>query len=149
MMPLPLPIKRDTAMLRLKFLGLAGGGALGLVTLGARASAASGAAAGETITVPAGKLHDVIAVAVEVRPIKANTRVELYVDGKLIGTDAVSPFAFVWDTRTVSDGIHQLMATAILKNRRHSGVLSVIVENGVASPPPVILYPSLTTYPSE
>jgi len=40
------------------------------------------------------------------------TRVELYIDGELVGTETSEPFAFSWDSTTVADGNVTLMAYA-------------------------------------
>jgi leucyl aminopeptidase len=40
------------------------------------------------------------------------TRVELYVDGTLAGTDTSSPYSFAWNTTTVANGSHSLSTRA-------------------------------------
>jgi hypothetical protein len=137
------PLRRDRTFLRLKFLYVLGGTLAGGGVLAAEVRAA----AGETITVPAGPLHGIIAVVVDVQPPKNVLSVELFVDGNQIGSDPTSPYAFVWDTRTVSDGSHLLRADSIYKTRKHSGTLVVTVQNGSA--PPTSIFPSDTLYPSE
>jgi hypothetical protein len=42
----------------------------------------------------------------------AVTRVELYVDGVLIATDAASPYNYSWNTKSVANGSHTLTAKA-------------------------------------
>jgi hypothetical protein len=141
-LPLP-PLRRDKTFLRLKFLYIMGGTLAGGGVIAAEVKASP---TGETITVPAGPLHGVIAVVVAVQPAKNVLRVELFCDGSQIGSDALSPYAFVWDTRTVSDGTHLLRADSIYNNRKHSGTLSVTVKNAST---PTTIYPSNTLYPSE
>src|SRR5207247_863884 len=53
-----------------------------------------------------------IPVSVTVSDNANVTRVELYVDDFLVSTDSAAPFSFAWDTRTVSNGSHSLMAKA-------------------------------------
>jgi hypothetical protein len=134
-------------MLRLKFLYVVGGGAWAAAMARAHvAEAAELRALGETISVPPNPLHGVIAIAVQVNPLKNLQRVELFIDGKLLDVDTDSPFAFVWDTRTGSDGTHVLRADSVYRNRRHSGSVSVIVDNANGT---ATIFPSLTLYPSE
>jgi hypothetical protein len=59
------------------------------------------------------------------------TAVEFFVDGTRRGTDSSAPFAISWDTRTVSDGLHILTATAYdaSNNVGASGQLAVTVRN--------------------
>jgi thermitase len=133
-------------MLRLKFLYLMGGaGAVGAASMVGFTQEAR-AAAGETIGVPPNPLHGIIAVTVEVNPMKNVLRVELYVDGAPLGVDATSPFAFVWDTTTVTDGSHTLRADSVYRNRTHSGSTVVVVNNATGT---VTIFPSITLYPSE
>jgi hypothetical protein len=60
------------------------------------------------------------------------TRVELYVDGTLIGTDTSSPYAFTWNTTSVGDGSHGLQTRAYdaAGNVGSSAVVTVTVSNG-------------------
>lgn len=101
---------------------------------------------GETIDIPPSPLHGVVAVGIHVQPQKGVLRVELFVDGKLLGADATLPYAFVWDTTKVSDGSHVLRADAVYRNRRHQAQETVVVDNvnGTA-----VVFPSLTLYPCE
>ena len=48
----------------------------------------------------------------DAKDAKGIGRVEFYVDSKLIGTDSVAPYGVKWDTKTVSDGVHQLAVKA-------------------------------------
>ncbi|MCY1078279.1 Ig-like domain-containing protein [Archangium lansingense] len=60
-------------------------------------------------------------------------KVELYVDGALIGTDTSAPYAVSWNTATVADGAHSLTAKAfdIAGNVRTSTAVSVNTDNSV------------------
>jgi hypothetical protein len=142
-----MPIPRSKPMLRLKFLYLIGaaGAAAGAVGLTGYTHEAW-AAAGETIGVPPNPLHGVIAVTVQVNPMKQLLRVELYVDDNPLGVDSTSPFAFVWDTTKVADGSHTLRADSVYRNRRHSGSTLVIVDNATGT---ATVFPSITLYPTE
>jgi subtilisin family serine protease len=60
------------------------------------------------------------------------TRVELYVDGSLAGTDTTSPYSFAWNTTTVANGSHSLQTRAFdaAGNSGSSATVSVTVSNG-------------------
>jgi Subtilase family/Bacterial Ig domain len=68
-------------------------------------------------------------------------KVELYLDGALIGTDSSTPYSFAWDTTTSSAGIHTMQAVAYdgAGNSASSSTVSVTVSNGSAdtNPPTV------------
>lgn len=66
------------------------------------------------------------------------TRVELYVDGVLRGTDTTVPYAFTWDTSTVSNGSHNLLARAYdaVGNTGISPTVTVNVTNTTADTTP-------------
>ena len=59
------------------------------------------------------------------------TRVELYRDNVLIGTDTASPYEFSWNTTTVSNGGHALQTKAYdaATNVGSSAVVNVTVSN--------------------
>ena len=59
------------------------------------------------------------------------SRVELFVDGSLHSTDTTSPYAFSWNTTTVSNGGHSLQTRAYdaSGNVGSSGVVSITVIN--------------------
>lgn len=59
--------------------------------------------------------------------------VSLYANGKLVGTDASSPYQFSWDTSTLVDGSVSLTATASdsAGNQGSSSAVSVTVQNQV------------------
>jgi subtilisin family serine protease len=84
-------------------------------------SPANGSTVGGAITVQASAGDDV-----------GVSRVELYVDGALNGTDTSSPYAFMWDTTTVPDGSHSLQTKAYdaAGNVGSSAAVSVAVSNG-------------------
>jgi hypothetical protein len=70
--------------------------------------------------------------------------VRLLVDGTLIGTDTIEPYAVAWNTTTVADGVHTLTAAAsdAAGNVGVSAPVAVTVEN--AAPPPPELSLSLS-----
>lgn len=59
------------------------------------------------------------------------TRVELYVDGSLAGTDASGPYSFSWNTTAVANGGHSLQTKAYdaAGNVGSSAVVNVTVSN--------------------
>jgi subtilisin family serine protease len=59
------------------------------------------------------------------------SRVELYVDGSLAGTDTTSPYSFAWNTTTVANGSHSLQTRAFdaAGNSGSSATVSVTVSN--------------------
>jgi hypothetical protein len=60
------------------------------------------------------------------------SRVELYVDGSLAGTDSTSPYSFSWNTASVPNGSHGLQTRAYdaAGNTGSSSVVNVTVSNG-------------------
>ncbi|WP_343051543.1 S8 family serine peptidase [Pseudaquabacterium terrae] len=70
------------------------------------------------------------------------TKVELRVNGSLVATDTSAPFAFSWNSATVSNGMKSLVATAYdaAGNSKASTALSVNVANAVVADttPPVV-----------
>jgi subtilisin family serine protease len=60
------------------------------------------------------------------------SRVELYVDGSLAGTDTTSPYSFSWNTTTVANGSHTLQTRAFdaAGNTGSSANVGVTVSNG-------------------
>jgi regulation of enolase protein 1 (concanavalin A-like superfamily) len=59
-------------------------------------------------------------------------RVELWVDGALALTDTTAPYAFAWDTTTLTDGAHTLQTRAYdaADNTGTSSTVTVQVSNG-------------------
>jgi len=62
------------------------------------------------------------------------TEVEFHLDGNLLGSDAVGPFTWSWNTTAVADGAHTLSASAYdaAGNVGESAIITVYVDN---SPP--------------
>jgi hypothetical protein len=62
------------------------------------------------------------------------TRIELYVDGSLAGTDTSSPYSFVWSTTTVANGGHSLQTRAFdaAGNTGSSAAVNVTVSNATS-----------------
>jgi hypothetical protein len=62
------------------------------------------------------------------------SRVELYVNGALLATDAASPYSFSWDSTKVADGSAALVARAYdaAGNASNSSSVAVNVANAVA-----------------
>ncbi|MFC1679604.1 Ig-like domain-containing protein, partial [Elusimicrobiota bacterium] len=70
------------------------------------------------------------------------SKVEFYVDGNLMGTDAASPYAFTWDTTKSADGQHSLKAKAYdAAGNTAAAAITVDVKNsssfGDTTPPTV------------
>jgi len=84
-------------------------------------SPANGATVSGTITVSANAADNV-----------GVSRVELYVDGALTGTDTTSPFQIAWNTATASNGGHGLQTRAFdaAGNMGSSSTVNVTVSNG-------------------
>jgi hypothetical protein len=59
------------------------------------------------------------------------SRVELLVDGSLVGTDTTSPYQFAWDSSRVGDGTASLVARAFdaADNQGQSSAVAVNVDN--------------------
>jgi subtilisin family serine protease len=86
-------------------------------------SPASGVTVSGTITVGANASDNV-----------GVTRVELYVDNVLTGTDTSSPYQFSWNTTTATNGGHALQTTAYdaATNVGSSSVVNVTVSNATS-----------------
>ncbi|AKJ03808.1 Ig-like protein group 3 [Archangium gephyra] len=65
-------------------------------------------------------------------------RLEFYVDGTLIGSDTTAPYALSWDSATVADGPHTLLAKAHDTGGR-VGTSAAVVVNTDTTPPEVAL----------
>lgn len=85
-------------------------------------SPSAGSVAKRTVTVTL-KATDDVGVA----------RVDVYVDGKLVGADSSATYSVAWNTRTVTDGPHAIVARAYdaAGNRGESSAVTVTVANGV------------------
>jgi subtilisin family serine protease len=84
-------------------------------------SPAGGATVGGTVTVSANAADNV-----------GVSRVELFVDGALTGSDTSSPYAVAWNTTTAPNGSHSLQTKAYdaAGNVGSSAVVAVTVANG-------------------
>jgi peptidoglycan/xylan/chitin deacetylase (PgdA/CDA1 family) len=65
-------------------------------------------------------------------------RVDFVVDGLTVGTDAAAPYSVDWDTQSVSDGQHSIVARAVdvAGNTTDSSAASVLVSNAADTTPP-------------
>jgi subtilisin family serine protease len=92
------------------------------------------------ITSPAASssVSGTVAVAVNAADNVGVDRVELKVNGTVVGIDSASPYSFSWNTTGVANGMNTLVATAYDKagNVTASNPVSVNVAN-VTTPPPV------------
>jgi subtilisin family serine protease len=84
-------------------------------------SPANGATVSGTVTVSANASDNV-----------GVSRVELFVDGALAGTDTTSPYSFSWNTAAVANGSHTLQTRAYdaAGNSGSSSAVGVTVSNG-------------------
>lgn len=89
-----------------------------------------------TITSPAHMtnvrgLVTITATAESPGPGATISRVEFYVDGRLVGSDTTAPFALDWDTTTERNGLHTLAAKAFNNYSRSSfsRAIKVRVQN--------------------
>ena len=84
-------------------------------------SPANGATVSGTVNVTANASDDV-----------GVTRVDLYADGSLVGSDTSSPYAIAWNTTTASNGGHSLQTRAVdaAGNVGSSATVNVTVSNG-------------------
>jgi Zn-dependent metalloprotease len=85
-----------------------------------------------------------VAVDVDAADNVAVTRVELRVDGVLVGTDLAAPWQVAWDTTAAGNGAHSLVARAYdaLNNSATSSAVAVTVFNpGAAAYDPVLKAP--------
>ncbi len=82
----------------------------------------------------------VITVQVSAQDNVGVARVDLYVDGVLIGSDATSPYSFAWDTTKLVNGLHALKALAFdtAGNGGQSAVATVNVQNAPDTTPPIV-----------
>ncbi|MDH4100782.1 MAG: S8 family serine peptidase [Nitrospirota bacterium] len=81
-----------------------------------------------------------VAVTVSANDDNGVTRVDLYVDGTLYATGLTGPFSFFWDSASVSDGSHDLVAVAYdaAGNVGQSDKVTVMVSNPVDTTAPVV-----------
>ena len=89
------------------------------------------------ITSPTGgRVSGVVPVDVQQNDNVGVTRVEFYVNGQLVATDALAPFAFAWDTTGKTDGPYNLSVQAIdaAGNRGTSPTVAVTLGNDSTAP---------------
>ena len=95
-----------------------------------------------TITSPAGgsTVSGTIAVQASATDNVAVTRVELYRNGVLIGTDTLSPYTFSWNTAQIADGSYTLQSKAYdaANNVGVSSLITVNVNNVNDNVPPAV-----------
>ena len=74
-----------------------------------------------------------ISVAVSANDNVGVSRVDLYMDGALYGSDTSAPYSFYWDTTQISTGSHTLAAVAYdaAGNAGNSPTISVNVSNNL------------------
>jgi subtilisin family serine protease len=79
----------------------------------------------------------VVAVDVAAFDDRGVSRVELYVDDSLVGTDTATPFSFGWNTSGAAAGAHAMRALAFdaAENSGTSPVEQVSVAGGDTTPP--------------
>jgi poly(hydroxyalkanoate) depolymerase family esterase len=85
-----------------------------------------------TITSPASgaTVSGAITVAATARDDVGVTRVEVYLDGALAGSDATAPYAVGVDTTAVANGSHTVTARALdAANNAGSAAVTVVVQN--------------------
>jgi hypothetical protein len=73
------------------------------------------------------------------------TKVELYIDGSLAGTDTVAPYIFTWNTAGVANGGHSLLVKAYdaANNVSTDNDTSVTVSNGTAGATTTVTFSSI------
>ncbi|WP_224365338.1 Ig-like domain-containing protein [Hyalangium versicolor] len=71
------------------------------------------------------------------------TRVDYFVDGTLLGSATSSPYRVSWSSRSVSNGMHTLSATAVdpAGNVSAPSTVSIVVDNDITPPQIVINWP--------
>lgn len=98
-----------------------------------------GVAPSATITAPANgaTVGGTVAVTASASDNIGVARVELLLDGALLGSDASAPYAYAWNSATASNGAHALQARAVdlAGNTGYSPQVNVTVNNGGGSAP--------------
>ena len=92
-----------------------------------------------SIASPAGgTLSGIVPVSVSAGDNVGVTKVDLFVGGTLLASDAAVPYSFSWDTRTRPNGTYGLVAKAydLAGNVASSSTVNVTVSNAVAAPTP-------------
>lgn len=84
-----------------------------------------------TAPVNLAEISDTTAILVQAYDNEEVARVEYFVDGLLAGTENVAPFTWNWDTGTVPNGLHSLVARAYdaAGNSSISQLLLLTVQN--------------------
>lgn len=91
-----------------------------------------------------GQVSGVVPVDVIASDNVGVTRADFYVNGQLVATDALAPFAFAWDTTTKADGSYTLSVQAYDAAGNRGMSPSVTVTSGNDSAAPTIASFSLT-----
>jgi subtilisin family serine protease len=91
-----------------------------------------------------GRVEGVVGVDVAATDNVAVARVELYAGNKLVATDTTAPYAFAWDTSSMTDGSTTLQARAYdtAGNTAASSPVSVTVSNDTVAPTVTISNPA-------
>jgi len=74
---------------------------------------------------------------------KAVSRVDLLVDGAVVGSDTTSPYSIAWNSKNVGNGVHTLQARAYdaAGNVATSGGVQITVANDAIAPTVAIVSP--------
>ena len=85
-----------------------------------------------------GNVSGVVAILVNASDNAGVTRVDLLVNGQVIGSASAAPYQFSWNTAGVANGAVQLMAIAYgpAGTSAQSAIVTVNVANVVTPPPP-------------
>lgn len=69
------------------------------------------------------------------------TKVDFLIDGTVVGTDTTSPYSFSWNTTTVSNGPHSVVARATdaANNTDTSDPANVTINNGPPAQPDLVI----------
>lgn len=94
-----------------------------------------------TVTVaspePNTTVSGIVPVRIEASDNEVVFRVDLFIDGQYIATDAIWPYIIDWDTNSLSDGTHTLLAKTYDAESNEASSNSVNVSVRIsASPPP-------------
>lgn len=71
-------------------------------------------------------------------------RVDFAVDGSLVGSDAAAPYQWSWDSATVADGDHTVMATAVDTASQTTSASATVTVDNVNQPPVAAAGPDQT-----
>jgi hypothetical protein len=90
------------------------------------------------MTTSGATVSGIVSVDVDAKDNVGVSRVDMYVNGSLLGTDSASPYSFSLDTSTLADGAATLTAKAYDQagNVASSPAITVNVANGAISPRP-------------